>query len=395
MHLQKSLDFSEDGVIIVVMKRNEQKVSQILKDLDKKMVFLSGPRQVGKTWLAQKIQKSFTNTLYLNYDVSADRQVIKKGVWPTDLDLLILDELHKMKGWKNFLKGLYDSKPAGMRILVTGSARLDTFRKSGDSLAGRFFSHHLLPFSPAELKGTTERGNLARLLERGGFPEPFLASNADMAQRWRNQYIEGLTRTDVLDISSVKDLRAIEDVLQLLRRQVGSPVSYESIARDVAVSPAVVKRYIQILEALFIIFTLRPYSRRISRSILKRPKIYFFDNGLVIGDEGALFENLVANSLLKHLYGLNDIKGTRQKLHYLRTKDGKEVDFIIADESGIISAIEAKVSDIDAAKNLKYFKKRYDIKDAHQVVLHAPHKQLEEGGIKIYRALEYLEQLFA
>jgi predicted AAA+ superfamily ATPase len=157
----------------------------ILKDLEKKIVLLVGPRQSGKTWLAKNIAEGFPNSVYLNYDQKLDRDIMNAQSWLDSTDLLILDELHKMEDWKNYLKGVYDTKPDSMRILVTGSARLDIFDKLGDSLAGRYFTHRLLPFSLAELKQLNASFELEKLISHGGFPEPYLATDTLEANRWR------------------------------------------------------------------------------------------------------------------------------------------------------------------------------------------------------------------
>lgn len=150
----------------------------------------------------------------MNYDNFKDREIIKNQSWLDDTDLLVLDEIHKMKGWKIFVKGVFDTKPSTMKILVAGSARLEAFQASGDSLAGRFFKHRLLPFSPAELSLIGEPVDLSRLLNHGGFPEPFLADDPIESNRWRMQYVNGLIRTDVLDFERIHDFKAIELVLE-------------------------------------------------------------------------------------------------------------------------------------------------------------------------------------
>lgn len=355
------------------------------------MVFLVGPRQVGKTWLALWIGESFQKTVYLNYDRLEDRGIIGDEAWLPDTQLLILDELHKMPGWKRFIKGVYDTRDKDMRILVTGSARLDTFRRGGDSLAGRYFSHRLLPFSLSELKGTEFAGAIDRLMERGGFPEPFLADDTVDADRWRLQYMDGLIREDILDFERIHDLRTMQLILELLRQRVGSPVSYASIARDVGASPNTVKKYIQILESLFIVFRVTPQSRNIARSLLKEPKIYFYDTGMVKDDPGARFENLVAVSLLKHVLGMTDTLGKRHELKYLRTKEGREVDFCLVREDAPYWMIETKFADSHLSRSLAGFHARYPI-PAVQVVRHLK-REKQEAGVEIRRAQMFLESL--
>lgn len=369
-----------------------KQIEQIRKDIEKKIVFIVGPRQVGKTWLAHEVGKQYDNTTYLNYDSFEDHQIIKSESWLRSTDLLILDELHKMPGWKNYLKGVFDTKLENLKILVTGSARLDTIRQAGDSLAGRFFTHRLLPFSISELQNDPLSSNIDRFLKRGGFPEPFLAADETDVKRWRNQYIDGLIRIDILDFERIHDLRAIQMVLELLRRKVGSPVSFASIAGDVGISPTTVIKYINILEALYIIFKVTPYSRNIARSILKEPKIYFFDNGLVVGDEGVVLENFVALSLLKHVLGRLDYKGESLELKYLRTKDGKEVDFCLVSGSQVIQAIEVKNRDAGLSRNLKYFSAKYGFNGV-QIVRELKRERTIEN-IEIRQAHSFLKKLF-
>ncbi len=372
---------------------NRQQTKQIITDLNKKIVFLVGPRQVGKTWLAKQIGLGYKKTVYLNYDSLEDREIIKKEQWLEDTDLLILDELHKMKGWKNYLKGIYDTKSENLKILVTGSARMETFRQTGDSLAGRFFVHHLMPLSLAELKKEKKATDIDKLLVRGGFPEPFLAASDIETARWRAQYVDSLIRTDVLDFEKINDFKAIQLIFELLRHKVGSSISYASIAEDVGVSQVTVKKYINIFESLYIVFKVTPYSKKIARAILKEPKIYFYDNGLVLGDDGVKFENLVATSLLKSVKGRNDYLGKSESLHYLRTKENKEVDFaLVGSDNQISQILEAKLSDNNLSKNLKYFSEKYNLQ-AIQIVKNLK-REKTLGRIKILKAQSYLEELF-
>ncbi len=370
------------------MERVQKKIIQ--QDLQKKMVFLVGPRQVGKTWLAKEVAKEYKNPFYLNYDHPDDRNIIMQRAWLNDVDLLIFDELHKMSGWKNYLKGVFDTG-TGQHILVTGSARLHTFRQAGDSLAGRYFAHRLLPFSPAELMRTGSNITVKQLLKRGGFPEPLVAENDIEADRWRRQYMDSLIRTDILDFERIHDLRAIQLLLELLRRRVGSPISYKSLAEDLQIAPNTVKKYIQIFEALFIVFRITPFSRNISRSLLKEPKIYFYDQGMIVGNQGAQLENLVAVSLYKHILEREDQTGKYLALNYLRTKEGKEVDFCIVEDEQIEKMIEVKTSDTKPDKNLVYFSTRHPF-PALQIVGQLK-KEYKVNGIEIRNVEKFLHQL--
>ncbi|RJQ31972.1 ATP-binding protein [Candidatus Parcubacteria bacterium] len=367
-------------------------LKDILTDLEKKMVILVGPRQVGKTWIAKEVIKKFSKTLYLNWDNPQDRLVIKQGNFPETLELIVFDEIHKMRGWKNFVKGTYDTKPANTRILITGSAKLNALKNVGDSMVGRYFSHHIFPLSFKELAGSAFEGDMERLLSRGGFPEPFLADKDEDAARWRNQYVGSSINAEVLDFAEAQDLKAMSDIVSLLRTKVGSPVSFRNIAADIGVSPITVKRYAQILEDLHIIFILRTYTKKINRSILKEPKIYFYDIGLVT-DAGARLENLIALSLLKHAQYLKDTKGASLSLAYIRTKDGREADFAVTENDVLKEIIEVKTSDASPSKHLKYFAERHKGAAATQLVKEMRHRELSVDNIRIARIKEYLEGL--
>ena len=371
------------------MDRTQAKA--IARDLDKKMVLLSGPRQVGKSYLARLIMEGFRAPQYLNHDNGQDRVIISKQAWRSTTDLLVLDELHKMRGWKSFLKGIFDTRPKHLRILVTGSARLETFRQSGDSLAGRYFLHRLLPVSPAEATAVGVNVDLAHFLERGGFPEPFLAEEPADAGRWRSQYINGLVREDILSFENVHELRAISLLLELLRERVASPISYQSLSEDLAIAPNTVKRYIEILEALYIVFRVQPHARSIARSLHRQPKLYFYDTGLVNGDEGKRLENMVAGCLQKHLFLLEDRDGIPRTLRYLRTKDGKEVDLLLVEAKRPTLMIEVKVSDRELAPGLAFFHDRYEIPGVQLVG--DLRVESEHKGLAILRALDWLKQL--
>lgn len=387
--MRKSLDYFALECKMVGMERAQK--NAIIRDLDKKMVLLAGPRQAGKTTLSKEIGDLYDHTVYLNYDNLQDRKIIKDESWHPDTQLLILDEIHKMPKWKNYLKGVYDTKPKNLKILVTGSARLEIFNKVGDSLAGRFFLHRLMPLSPSELKNVGLDPDIARLIERGGFPEPYLTEHSVDAKRWRMQYIDSLIRNDVLDFENIHDLKSMQLLLELLRSKVGSPVSYTSLSEDIGISPNTVKKYIDILEALYVIFRVTPFSKNVARSIKKEPKIYFFDTGLIEGDEGAVFENFAAVCLFKHVLHQIDYEAEPLSLHYLKTKDGTEVDFALVKNNRVEKMIEVKVSDGSLHKGLRYFNEKYNY-PAVQVVKHLKHERLE-ANIEVLKPFSFFSSL--
>jgi uncharacterized protein len=354
---------------MVDMKRY---LTDILRaDLDKKMVLLTGPRQVGKTTLAKEMAASYQKPQYLNCDLVDDRRILLDQSWSLRTDLLIFDEIHKMANWKTYLKGVFDGRTAGQSILVTGSASMDTFRQSGESLAGRYFPLRLHPFSVrewVELSGVAPDAALDRLIERGGMPEPFLAENVTDAERWRRQYFTDLVREDVLEFSRINEIRVMRLLVELLRKRVGSPLSIASLARDLQVAPNTVTRYIEILEALYIVFLVRPYHHNVARAILKEPKLYFFDTGYLPDDEGIRWENACATMLLKHTHFEQDVLGKQTSLNYLRTKDGAEIDFVLCLDDLPTHLIECKHADNHPAPTLRKFADQFPGAQAIQLV---------------------------
>ncbi|HET53743.1 MAG TPA: ATP-binding protein [Ignavibacteria bacterium] len=374
----------------------------MLKDLAKKMVFITGPRQVGKTYLAKQLMSHFAKPQYLNFDNLTDRRIITDQSWIQNSDLLIFDEIHKMKGWKNYIKGVYDSKPKSQSILVTGSSRLETFRQSGDSLAGRYFHHRLNPFSIKELEGQVEPYEAVELLIKyGGFPEPLLQgleSNVNDAaiesERWKKQYFTDLIREDILEFSRIQEISVMKTLVEILRNKVGSPLSLNSISHDLQVSPNTIKKYISILESLYVIFRVSPFHKNISRSILKEPKIYFYDSSYVKGNKGIVLENVVAVCLLKHTQYLQDSLGQNTILQFLKTKDNKEIDFVISKDDVAQNFIEVKLSERQISGPLNYFSERYPLVESIQLVHNLPQEE-ERGSIKILKAGEWLNSLSA
>lgn len=364
----------------------------ICRDLDEKIVILSGPRQVGKTTLSLQLLPTH---VYLNHDSAEDRRTIQKMEWPRDAAVIVLDELHKMRNWKSWIKGVYDTEGVRPRLLVTGSARLETYRKGGDSLSGRFFPWRLHPLTVREIctmSAEEAPAVLDRLLAFGGFPEPYLKQSELAAKRWRKNHVDTILREDLLDLENVRDIKSMEILLDLLRFRVGSPVSYASLAVDLQVSIPTVKHWLQILENLYVIFPVRPYHKNIARSILKMPKYYLFDIGAVRGDRGARFENLVAASLLRELHLLEDAGGARTSLHYLRDKQKREVDFMVLVDETPVLLVEVKAESQVFAPALFHYREFF--REARTVqVVYGLRQRKESKGVFMSPAPEFLATL--
>ncbi len=364
---------------------------QIQNDLKNKMVFLSGPRQVGKSWLSRELMGDYISPLYLNWDNPQDRGIILNQGWSSRTDLLVFDEIHKMEGWKGYLKGVWDTRGSNQSVLVTGSARLETFRQSGDSLAGRFFHHRLYPLTPSEALKAGVSKPLEHFLLRGGFPEPWLTQNDDDAGRWRRQYLDGLIREDILNFENIHQLKAMNLLVELLRDRVASPLSYQSLAEDLGIAPNTVKRYLEILEALYIIFRVYPHHKSIARSLVQQPKVYFFDNGLVRGNGGPQIENFAALCLLKEVSLREDRDGKKRELSYLRTKEGHEVDFVFVEEGTPRMMIEVKSQDREISKGMEYFHSKYGIPGV--LLVSDIRMENHAGPIPVRRLFDWVENV--
>jgi predicted AAA+ superfamily ATPase len=382
----------------------ERELTALVKrDLGRKLVFVTGPRQAGKTWIARNLD---IPTDYLNYDNDEHREVIRSRTWDRRAELIVFDELHKMPNWTQFLKGVYDVEGVSPAILVTGSARLDVRRKTGDSLAGRFFQYRLHPFDVRELADRVDPHTaLTRILKTGGFPEPFLADDEEYYRRWRRSHLDVILRQDLLDVASVNDIRSIELLVDLLRTRVGSPISYASLAGDLQRDPKTVKRWLEILEDVYVVFAVRPWHRNVARAVLKEPKYYFFDTGQVrTGGAGGrsdaapvpagpVLENAVAGSLYKAVQTAEDRDGRPRALHYLRTRDGREIDFAVVREDEVTHLIEVKTRDTALSPSFSWFRARFPAARRVQLVYETDRVRTWPTGEELHAAGPFLAEL--
>lgn len=373
------------------MKRSAELLIQEHYNNNRQMLFLCGPRQVGKTTCAQT---ALPHALYLNWDLEEDRSLILSGQSAVIEKLatkpaIIFDEIHKYPEWKNFLKGFFDKVSTDpIRIMVTGSARLDTYRKGADSLMGRYFIQRLHPFSVAELiaprvletectdPGPIDASLFSALLDHGGFPEPLLKANRRFSNRWKKIRRNQLFREDIRDLFNVHEIGQIEVLAELLRMQSGQLSNRAALARKIRVAENSISNWITLLEKVYFCFSIRPWSKNISRSLLKEPKIFLWDWSLV-SDSGARSENFVASHLLKAVHAWNDEGLGDYGLHYLRTKDQREVDFLVTRNDSPWFMVEVKSNQARLSPHLKYFHDRIDVKHAFQVVMSKEYEEVD------------------
>jgi predicted AAA+ superfamily ATPase len=365
---------------------------QIRKDLKQKMVFVGGPRQVGKTTLAHEVLRDakIHETAYLNWDIPEHRERILQQEWP-HTSLWVFDEIHKYRAWRNVLKGIYDHYHTDKQVLVTGSARLDVYRHGGDSLQGRYHYLRLHPLSVAELRMTHTK-DLLDLLKFGGFPEPFFRGTAIDAKRWSREYRTRLIQEDLLPLERISDLGKIELLMLRLPHLVGSPLSLNAIREDLEVSHKTVANWLNIFEKLYVLFRLPPFGAPSIRAVKKEQKHYHFDWTLPT-ELGLCFENLVACHLLKWVHFQQDVKGEDIELRYFRDIDGREVDFVIVKEGKPLMAVEAKWNDDEITQGLRYLKARFSACAMWQISATGKKDYQSREGIRVTPAVHFLKEL--
>ena len=391
-----------------------------------KMIFLTGPRQVGKTTFARNwLAGQDAGDLYFNWDDPAVAGEYKRNplFFTNIIDdrfdkkplPLVFDEIHKQKNWRNILKGIYDTNKEKITLLVTGSARLGWYRKSGDSLIGRYFSYQMLPLGLPEvvndfkhilmtdeplrsingltdylrkIKPANTEEKLNTLLAFGGFPEPFIKNSARFYNRWNTEYKSLLTKEDIRDLSRISDIKGIGQLIEILPSKVGSLLSVNSIAEDTGAHHATISRWLDILKAIYLIFTLRPWHKNITRSIKKENKLYFYDWSNV-PEAGCRFENLLAVSLIKMAVRLTEIGLGSFEIMHIRNKEKQEVDFVLVKNGKPVALFEAKESDSDISKAGIYFGKHLSV-PYFQIVRRCQKAEVFPGNCAVIPATNFL-----
>ncbi len=389
---------------------------------EKNMVFLSGPRQSGKTTLSKLLTDSFKNSLYFNWDIPTDRALLfenpnffeKVERKDASIPLIVFDEIHKYKNWKNYLKGVYDQHYSNYKFLVTGSGRLDIYQRGGDSLAGRYYMLHLFPFTISELgeknmkmfefiqnplqinsDNNDEVKNIwNNLSQLSGFPQPYLSGKKQTYRRWSNTYSHQLIREDIRDIVEIKSVNDVETLYILLPSKVGSPLSVSSLAQDIGVSYNSIRSWLSIFERFFLIFSIPTWTEKISRAILKERKYYLWDYPR-IKDKAARFENMVAAELYKAVTLWTDMGFGDFSLHFIRNKEKQEVDFLIANNREPFLLIEAKLNDTSPSASLLDFQKLLKIPAVQLTNNTSSHRLItnNDNKVLIAPAHQWLSQL--
>jgi predicted AAA+ superfamily ATPase len=352
------------------------------EDLKTRMIFVGGPRQVGKTTFALSFLSAPTekSPAYLNWDDIKTRPSLMRGELPPDQPVLILDEIHKYARWRNLIKGFYDTRKSETAFIITGSARLDHYNQGGDSLQGRYHGYRLHPFSLPEMGGTTSPHELNHLLKFGGFPEPCLRGEERFWRRWQRERTHRVIYDDIRDLERVKELSLLELLVEELPRRVGSPLSIKNLKEVLDVAHETVDRWIRIFERLYVCFRIPPYGAPRFRAVKKEQKLYLWDWSAT-PEGGARFENLVACQLLKYCHLLEDTEGYRMELRFLRDTDKREIDFLVLKEGHPLFAVECKTGEKAVNPALFYFKERIDIPRLYQV--HTGTRDYEKTGIRV------------
>jgi len=368
------------------MKRFYEYVLQDHFKENRQMAFIVGPRQVGKTTTSTDFRKK---QLYFSWDNENHRQAILEGpksiadaIGLTNTRTIVFDEIHKYPQWKNFIKGFFDTyQKDRFDIVVTGSAKLDVYRKGADSIMGRYFMYRMHPLTVAEivspglkLKETKNPKKIKNqdfdaLKQHGGFPQPFIKRNRRFYNRWKRTRSQLLFREELRDTTRIYEVGQVELLAKFIEQNTGHLMNYASLARKIRCSEDSVRRWTSVLESLYYCFLIRPWSQNVPRSLLKDPKVYLWDWS-VHDSSGTRNENMVASHLLKAIHGWQDLGLGEYGLFFIRTKDKREVDFLVTKDKQPWFLVEVKTSwDDSLSKNLSYFQELTGADHAFQVVV--------------------------
>lgn len=356
----------------------------LVEDLGEKMVFLGGPRQVGKTTLALSLLAggSETHPAYLNWDNPASGRMLLQGALPSGERLIILDEIHKYKGWRNLVKGFYDTNKSSRQFLITGSARLDHYRRGGDSLQGRYHYHRLHPLSLYEITPRPTRADLNHLMQFGGFPEPFIKGQARHWKRWQREHQSRIIHEDLITLEHVKEVSQLDLLAQTLPERVGALLSINNLRQDLSVAFETADRWITILENLYFCFRIQPYGLPKLRAAAKERKVYMWDWS-ACENPSARFENLVASNLLKYCHRIEDRDGDRMELRFARDSQGRELDFVVIRNGKPDFAVECKTGEQQLSRNIAYFSPRANIPKYYQAHLGSKDYEIAECKARV------------
>ncbi len=356
------------------MKRYLEDIAR--EDLKEKMVFMGGPRQSGKTTLAFHLlgNADESHPAYLNWDDIKTKQSILRGEIPANQPLVVLDEIHKYRGWRNLVKGFYDTHRSTKQFLITGSARLDYYRRGGDSLQGRYHYYRLHPFSLDEVSKKPTQQELGQLLQHGGFPEPFLKASSRHHKRWQQERITRVIQEDLISLEQVKEISQLDLLVHVLPSRVGSILSLNNLREDLQVSFETVDRWIQILENIYYCYRISPLGFPRLRTAKKEKKLYLWDWSQV-SDPGARFENLVASHLLKFCHFVEDSEGEEMHLQFIRDAQKREINFVVVKNKKPLFAVECKTGESTLSPHIAYYSERSTIPAFYQV--HQGQKDVE------------------
>ena len=380
------------------------------EDLHRRMVFVGGPRQVGKTTLARLVGEKFNTTTCLNWDNRDHRRAMLEGRWPPETDFLVFDEIHKYPRWKGLVKGLWDTRPSDEGVMVTGSSRLDIFQRGGDSLMGRYRYYRLHPFSLHEINDPgaatppfptrrpsmefdEQARDLDTLLTFGGFPEPCIAARERTLKRWQKERFERVFREDIRETEIVRALAQVELLGSLIPGRVGSPLSIRNLAEDIEASPKTIKSWIELLARNYYLFRVPPYHRRLERALKKEAKYYLWDWSEV-KEKGPRFENMVALHLLKFCHYYEDSHGVDASLYYLRDLEKREVDFLVVWEGEPWFLVECRLGAPESFTHLRYFARKLGLEQCYCVTASDRHDYLDRNtGVRVVPAGKFLMAL--